>query len=118
MTTWSGASRWYILDANGDPRGTDNDDEVVRWMHDRGDSWIVAKTKVDDAEVSTVFLMRDHNYTGYGSPILWETMIFGGAYDQWCWRYTTRLQASAHHDQVVAALRCGEAPPDLSVGAA
>ena len=104
--------RWYILDDQREPVATSDQTEVIRWYRTRGDSWIVGKTEVGDAEVSTVFLVHDHRFLGDGAPILWETMIFGGAYDQLCWRYTSRLQASAHHDQVVAALRNGEQPGD------
>lgn len=46
--------------------------------------------------VSTVYLGLDHGW-GDGPPLIYETMIFGGAADQWQDRYTTREQAVAGH---------------------
>ena len=69
----------------------------------------VAQTKVGDASVSTVFLAIDHGW-GNEPPILFETMIFGGDYDEWQWRYGTWEQAEAGHNRVVDALERGEAP--------
>lgn len=39
--------------------------------------------------VSTVFLGLDH-FGRVGEPVLWETMIFGGAHDGYQARYTSR----------------------------
>jgi hypothetical protein len=75
----------------------------------RSQERIVSKTKVGEAEVSTVHLVLDHGF-GEGPPIIFETMIFGGPYDQWQDRYSTEAAAIAGHDQVVAALRQGRAP--------
>ena len=47
--------------------------------------------------VSTVFLGLDHSWYG-GPPILWETMIFGGAHDQWQDRYTSYDEAMIGHE--------------------
>lgn len=49
---------------------------------------IVAKTKKNDIVVSTVFLGIDHQYNN-GPPILFETLIFGGEYNEDQWRYST-----------------------------
>jgi hypothetical protein len=70
--------------------------------------------EVGDAEVSTVFLGLNHDFGWAGVPLLFETMIFGGQWDQYQWRYTLRSEAQAGHDAIVAALRVG-AEPDLSV---
>jgi len=52
--------------------------------------------------VSTVFLPVDHSF-GSGSPVLWETMIFGSSHflDQECWRYTSRQAAVDGHAEAV-----------------
>ena len=73
---------------------------------------VVASTFIDDVRVSTVFLVLEALGLMGGPPPAcpWETMIFGGPYDEHGWRYTSRLAAVAGHDQVVAALRAGEAP--------
>ncbi|WP_064442289.1 hypothetical protein [Hoyosella altamirensis] len=68
----------------------------------------VARTMVgDNVEVSTIWLGINHNYFGHGEPLIFETMIFGksldGGRDQW--RYSTREQALAGHDEIVNRLR-------------
>lgn len=81
-----------------------------RWAKDFS-SKIVAKTELDDCQISTVFLGIDHSF-GDGPPILFETMIFGGEHDQWCERYETWDQAAEHHRRIVEALKAGEELPE------
>lgn len=50
-------------------------------------------------EVSTVFLSTDHNFRFVGPPVLWETMVFGGPWDEEQWRDTSWCPCG------------GEAPP-------
>ena len=70
----------------------------------------VAQDTIGEAWVSTVFLSFDH---GYGNtPILFETMIFNGAYSDACFRYATWDQAMAGHERVCAALRDGRDPEE------
>lgn len=53
--------------------------------------------------VSTVFLALDHNFSGYGPPVLWETMVFGGPQiDEWQERYSSRADAEEGHREMVA----------------
>lgn len=47
--------------------------------------------------VSTTYLGINHNFTGTGPPIIYETMIFPG---EDCWRYATRGEAAAGHEGV------------------
>jgi hypothetical protein len=72
----------------------------------------VGDDTVDGQRVSTVFLSMDHNW--YSSkdhtPILFETMIFGGEYDQEMWRYSTYDEAKAGHDRIVNCLKNGTNP--------
>ena len=51
--------------------------------------------------VSTIFLSIDHNLTGVGDPVLFETMIFGGKHDGYQRRYTTYKDAKAGHKAAV-----------------
>lgn len=51
-------------------------------------------------QVSTVFLGLDHNYSQKGPPILFETMIFGGKYDQEMRRYATWEEAEEGHKEM------------------
>jgi hypothetical protein len=64
----------------------------------------VAETMIGEAWVSTVFLGVDHNFslTGKVSPVLWETMVFGGTLDQEMNRCSgSKEQAEAMHWDMV-----------------
>ena len=62
----------------------------------------------EDVTVSTVFLGLDHNHAGFGEPILFETIVFGGVLDQWHWRYCTWEEAEAGHAQLINLARVSE----------
>jgi hypothetical protein len=47
-----------------------------------------------------------------GPPVLYETMIFGGPFDNYQWRHHNRHEALAAHDQIVTALQRGDEPPE------
>jgi hypothetical protein len=103
---------WYILAEDGETPVHVGWEPYVRWQQDHNPTnapMRVGDTYVGDVEVSTVFLCHDHNWWG-GPPILWETKIFGGQYDQHQWRYHTQAEAIAKHDQIVASLRDGREP--------
>lgn len=61
---------------------------------------IVQWTKKGKIRVSTVFLGLDHNFTGSGKPLLFETMIFGGKHDQFQDRCSTWVEAEQMHKRV------------------
>ncbi len=69
----------------------------------------VAKTKLEDATVSTVFLGLNHQY-GDGPPLIFETMVFGGPFDQWQDRCSTWDEAEAMHEKTVAFCKEGVGP--------
>jgi len=61
----------------------------ARWMEAEAAARTVARTDIDEGvRVSTVFLGIDHSF-GRGGPVLFETMVFGGEYDQEMERYRT-----------------------------
>lgn len=70
----------------------------------------IAETFVRDVRVSTVFLGLDVNY-GHGTPVVYETMIFGGKHDQYQERYSTRAEAMEGHRDALAMVTD---PPDES----
>lgn len=70
----------------------------------------IASDDVEDAQVSTVWLGIDHNFSTDGPPLIFETMIFGGDYDEYQWRYATEQEAREGHERIVLALAVGEAP--------
>ena len=57
---------------------------------------IVGKDQFGGVSVSTVFLGMDHSFGG-GTPVLFETMIFGGEHDQYQERYCTWDEAEKGH---------------------
>jgi hypothetical protein len=87
---------YYRLDSNHNPVActmmeTDWSDPPRR----------VGMTKLGPfGRVSTIFLPLDHSWEP-GPPILFETMIFGGALDQEQWRYCTWDEAAAGHRHAV-----------------
>lgn len=68
----------------------------------------VGNDMVGPAQVSTVFLRLDHGFGG--TPLWFETMIFGGDHDGWHDRYHTYDEAETGHKRVVEALKAGHSP--------
>jgi hypothetical protein len=60
----------------------------------------IAETFVGDVRISTVFLGFDQNLSG-GSPLYFETMIFGGEHDEMQKRYGTLEESMQGHEQMV-----------------
>ena len=78
----------YILDdeKNVIPVPEKNFLAWARWFEDF-ERRRVADTRTAGVRVSTVFLGLDHRWGGGGPPLVFETMIFGGPYDQYQDRY-------------------------------
>lgn len=69
----------------------------------------VAVTAVAEGiEVSTVWMGIDYGFGRTESPLIYETMIFGGARHGDQWRTPNRDAALAAHDQAVALARDGK----------
>lgn len=86
-------------DHEGDPIG------FVEWHRlFAADRSVACTTVADGVEVSTVFMGLDYSF-GMGTPLIYETMIFGGAHDTERWRTPNRTAALAAHDQAVAFAR-------------
>lgn len=64
----------------------------------------VAHDTIGKISVSTIFLSIDHGWFGE-NPVLFETMVFGGALDGEQFRYCTWEQAEAGHKEMVALVR-------------
>ena len=61
-------------------------------------------TEIGQSRISTVFLSMDHGLAGLigdGSPVLFETMVFGGEYDDYQERYHTYDEAEEGHKRKV-----------------
>lgn len=85
-------SDYYILEGK-EPKKVDLL-EWAKWYDKQNRT--VDKTKIGDVLVSTVFLGLDHSFGG-GTPLLFETMIFGGENDEYCDRCETWEQAEEMH---------------------
>ena len=94
----------YILDKRGEPVRVSLM-EWGAWLENFDNRVLRQQTVSATVSVSTVFLGADHRFFGDGPPILWETMIFGGAHDQYQQRYTSRKLALLGHGRAVAMAR-------------
>ena len=78
--------------------------DLYTWAHwfETHDT-MVAQTKY----VSTIFLGVNHNMSGVGPPLLYETMVFCGDIDcdKYQERYATREDAELGHKRVVALVQ-------------
>ena len=87
------------------------DDDANIW---RDENRRVAEDTVGEAWISTVFLVIDHRH-GFpplesSRPVLWETMIFDGPFDNYTWRYTSWEDAEKGHRNIVRCLQEGRDP--------
>ena len=74
------------------------------WFEDHNDQRMVERTKIGDAEISTVFLGLNHAF-GEGPPLLYETMVFGGALEGEMLRTATLEEAKAAHEHLSARVK-------------
>jgi hypothetical protein len=95
----------YILATDGEPVLCPDLMTWGLWLEKSADRR-VAVDKIGDVRISTIFLALDHQW-GDGPPILWETMIFGGQFDQWQERYSTKAEALAGHLRLLARVAGG-----------
>lgn len=66
----------------------------------------VALTRIEpEFEISTVWLGLDHDCSGAGPPLVFETVVFARGENVAQRRYSTELEAAAGHEEVVAGLR-------------
>jgi len=101
----------YILSGH-EPVRCDDITEWGRfmWQHELR---VVAQDDVGPHWVSTVFLGIDHDWSGHGPPILFETMIFTNGESREQWRFSTWDQAEEWHHAVVRRLVRKEDPDAL-----
>lgn len=85
----------YVLDMDKNPVKCDDLFEWSEWMDDDKNTR-VAKTEKGGIWVSTVFLGLDHSMGGK-TPVLFETMIFGGQDNEYQTRCATYPEAVAMH---------------------
>ena len=96
-------SEYY--DRQGNPISIERSHELVKEASARGEDYKrVARTEIpgdhSDISVSTVWLGLDHSYV-HSAPLIFETMVFGGRYDEECERYETEEDALEGHSRMV-----------------
>jgi hypothetical protein len=78
--------------------------------------WRIGFDDIGEVTVSTVWMAIDHNWSGEGPPLIFESMVFGGALDQECYRYSTREEAAAGHSRLLALVHAdAQLPRDPGV---
>lgn len=76
----------------------------AKWFHDSNNRILGQVEVADGIRVSTIFLGFDHQY-GRGEPVLWETMVFGGKFDQEQVRYSSDAEARSGHIAMVERVK-------------
>jgi hypothetical protein len=78
--------------------------EWAEWME--LNSRRVAQDEIEGIEVSTVFLGLNHNFSGKGDPLLFETMVFFPEEGSGTmWRYFTWAEAEAGHKEILDSVK-------------
>lgn len=100
-----GHGRYFILDGKKTVP-VETMEDYVKWRAAMSDDVTrVAFTDLNkDVSVSTVFLGVNHNFFN-GPPLLFETMVFGGQFDEGIRRYSTWDEAEAGHHETVFAVK-------------
>jgi len=96
---------WYTLDNNNKPIAAASITEAAKWLDENLERKVVKQDHLDDGVwVSTVFLGLDHAWPKGNTPVLWETMIFGGEHDQYQDRYTSYEDALEGHKKALTLI--------------
>ena len=92
----------YILDGHNPVRC----DDLIQWgrWFETGDRKVARFEFPNGVVVSTVFLGLDHSFGG-DTPILFQTMVFGGEHDQAQERYATWDEAEAGHLEMIERVK-------------
>jgi hypothetical protein len=101
---------WYILDENNNPVPVNDTYEYFSWLDEDETRKVVKQEVVNGKYVSTVFLGMDHNYHNFGSPILFETMVFpekGNFSEIYCERCCFYDDALMMHQEAIQWVRKG-----------
>lgn len=94
---------YYILDENNKPVKS-NIEEFLKWRKENPKKRVVKQEKINNTEVSTIFLGLDHSFMSK-IPVLWETMIFGGEHDNYQERYESYEDALIGHQKALDLIK-------------
>jgi len=95
--------RFYILDEHNIPVAAEDALTWAKWLEANDERRVVARTRVGECTVSTVFLGLDHSF-GSIAPHLFETMVFPACEIQQ--RCSFWEEAEAQHSRIVESLKC------------
>lgn len=90
----------FILNTNGEPVAESDVAKWYEWFETADRVVGEGKYNAKDGElivVRTSFLGIDYDPCPDSPPNLWETMIYGGEYDEWLVRACNRVKAEANH---------------------
>lgn len=97
-------AHFYLLDKDKKPYGVTLEESLK--LYEDFDMKITQQDRInDEIRVSTVFLGFNHAPLGSGTPILWETMIFGGQHSEYQERYTSHEDALAGHQRALELVK-------------
>lgn len=93
---------WYLLDENKEPVPATMEEVMIKRENDL-DLRQVGYAEINGVRVSTIFLGMDHGWRHEPNhvPVLWETMIFNGEYDDYQERYTSHQDALEGHQKAL-----------------
>lgn len=95
------------IERDGVPVVVSDINEWARWHKNQDNRRVALDTLAGGVQVSTVFLGIDHSFGG-DTPILYETMVFGGVLSDECERYATRKEAEAGHAAMIKRVKSAE----------
>jgi hypothetical protein len=101
----------YMRAADGTITTTTDVRIWARWLEANDSTRRIRETTIGESWISTVFLGIDHNvcesifeYT-HPTPLIFETMVFGGVLDDERDRYATEAEAIAGHEAMVERVK-------------
>jgi len=105
----------FILDGH-QPVPCESEQDWQTWM--KSPARRVADTRIDDVEVSTVFLGVEHNPNEAGQATLFETVVRVRDESRYLDRYPTWDEAMAGHERIVGRIRTTMQQDQLGAAAA
>lgn len=85
----------------------------AKWFENDQKRIIASTWLAGRVHISTVFLCIDHGFGMHQTPVLFETMIFGGRLDGYQVRYHTYKGAVAGHQKAIALVYKNKRPAFL-----
>jgi hypothetical protein len=89
----------YILDDEGNPIKEPDSLKWETWFENNLEKCVVALGRLPNRiAISTIFMGVDYDHK---TPLLFETMVFGGPHNGWSKKYATLKEAQAGHQEIL-----------------